>query len=109
MEDDAGMREMYEMALQRIRAQVFVTEFLDAAMAALPVHVAVIDYQLRTSTGVEIVKVLRAKQKDLPVVFATAATGRKELDELCAEAGILLRKPFTISELQAAIKAAIES
>lgn len=108
IEDDDGMRELYEMAFKRLQASVFVTEYVAAALEALPCHVAVIDYQLRQSTGVEILKVLRAKQDDLPVVFATAASTSDELDIICAAGGILLRKPFTISELHEAVKAAAQ-
>ncbi len=104
VEDDLTVGRGLEMLLQSIGFDtVWVHTLEDARAAALQTrpHVAVIDVNLPDGNGVDLIPLLRAKHKDLPVVLST---GHVELDLTCEKnRTISLMKPYEFGDLLAAI------
>lgn len=108
VEDDlsagAGLQELlrsegYETTWVRL-----ATEACAAARATRP-QVAIIDVNLPDGNGADLVPLLRAEQKNLPVVLST---GHVELSLANEEERILsLMKPYELSDLLAAISTAV--
>jgi CheY-like chemotaxis protein len=51
-------------------------------------------------TGVEMVRELRLKRPDLPILFASGYAETAKIEEALDEKTSVLRKPFEISKLQ---------
>lgn len=109
VEDSTDMVSLYRYALTRrghqvVAIQVDTATLDDAARTAVETaDVAVIDYSLAEQTGVEALVDLREVRPDLPAVFVTAASGREQLDNIEATGCCLIRKPFSLQELETAI------
>ena len=83
IDDSAEDRELVERELRRIAEQVVVVIVRDAheledAMAGGEFDLAITDYQLHWSTGLEILRRLKQQDRRLPVVMFTAS-GSEEI------------------------------
>ena len=108
IEDSRDMLTIYEYALEKHGHEV-VTATSRPSNGVLPVDVAIVDYQLKHETGADVVQALREDQPDLPVVYATAATGAKVLESLDSDnRTTIVRKPFAINDLFEAINCVIK-
>ena len=58
-------------------------------------------------TGPELVRELRQRQSDIAVLFVTGYVGEGDTDELAGHE--VLRKPFTVSALAAAVSGALDN
>ncbi|MFC1750330.1 response regulator transcription factor [Pseudomonadota bacterium] len=71
-----------------------------------PINIAVVDVGLPKMSGIEMIKALRAENKDFPVLILTArGRWQDKVEGLDAGADDYLVKPFHIEELSARIKA----
>jgi CheY-like chemotaxis protein len=61
---------------------------------------AIVDYAMPSLTGVEMVRELRLKRPDLPILFASGYAETAEIEKALDENTSILRKPFDISKLQ---------
>jgi PAS domain S-box-containing protein len=82
-------------------------EALRRLEAGLGVDLVVLDLNMPAMDGREMLGRLRLVQPDLPVLMATGNSGDLGLDDFLARDGraALLRKPFTLTELQDKIRA----
>ena len=81
-------------------------EACEAARRIRP-HVAVIDVNLPDGNGVDLIPLLRAEHKDLPVILST---GHVELDVNCVQRRVFsLMKPYELDDLLAAIGTVIKA
>jgi PAS domain S-box-containing protein len=104
VEDDVAVGRGLEILLQSTGFDtVWVQTAEDARSAVLKTrpHVAVIDVNLPDGNGVDLIPLLRARHKDLPVVLST---GHVELDLIHEkDRTISLMKPYEFGDLLAAI------
>jgi FixJ family two-component response regulator len=64
----------------------------------------IVDVHMPGLSGIDLHRALRAAQRDLPLVFATGAADLRVLEQACSGQTIeLLQKPFTDTDLLAAI------
>jgi DNA-binding NtrC family response regulator len=84
VEDDNSQAELIERSLAKAH-QVLRAPTAHRALSLLdnrPVHVVVLDYSLPDRDGLDVLKDIRSRHRDLPVVFLTAADSA----EICAKA-----------------------
>jgi DNA-binding response OmpR family regulator len=108
-EDDAGLRSVLERGLREAGYVVDVVGDGDEALSFLKTYeyaVAVLDWRMPALSGLELVKALRQRRSQLPVLMLTARdTAADRVAGLDAGADDYLVKPFDFGELLARIRA----
>ena len=107
-EDDISQAESIKSWLEMDGYSVDWVERGDHAILALEQHqydCLLLDRGLPKSSGDEILKALRAKQSDAPVIFITARDSITDrVDGLDLGANDYLVKPFSLEELSARVR-----
>ncbi len=109
VEDEEAVRNIGRMMLESLGYSVLTAE--DGAVAVQTylanqseVDCVVLDFMMPVQDGRETFKQLRALRQDLPVVMATGLAASTELDSLTSEDHFqLIRKPYSLSDLEQAI------
>ncbi len=108
-EDDPGLRSVLERGLREHGYVVDMVEDGTAALAYLRSYdyeVAVLDWRMPGSTGVEVVRAMRARGDRTPVLLLTARDATEDrVEGLNVGADDYLVKPFTFAELAARLSA----
>lgn len=111
IEDEPQLREQLESALQE---QGYITDSADNGIDGLwlakefPADIAIIDLGLPGQDGLEVIRQLRAHQRDYPVLILTARdTWQDKVAGLETGADDYLTKPFQMEELLARVQALI--
>ena len=110
VEDDADVRRVIVECLGLIGYAVTEaangTEGLAAIAAGKP-DLLVVDYAMPDMTGAEVISKAREMVGDLPVILATGYADMAAVERLAGKPAIL-RKPFDINSLGAAVALALE-
>jgi signal transduction histidine kinase/ActR/RegA family two-component response regulator len=112
VEDDVRVRASTVAALEELGYQPVACESGEEALAFLrtgePVRLVVTDVVMPGMTGPELVAQLRRLYPELAILFVTGYVGETgDADQLAGHQ--LLRKPFTINGLAAAVTTALEA
>src|ERR1044071_1648118 len=92
IDDESNIRMMIRLALEREG----------------PWDLILLDQRMPDKTGLEILRELREKEKDVRIIMITAfGTIDLAVDAMKAGATDFLRKPFTVDILRGAVKAAL--
>ena len=75
------------------------------AFAKMDYDLVISDVIMPEMTGPELIKLLRAERPDIGVLFVTGYVGEGESEDLAGHE--LLRKPFTVNALAAAVASAL--
>jgi signal transduction histidine kinase/ActR/RegA family two-component response regulator len=109
VEDDDGVRRFLVECLEMLGCEVFQaangSEALDRLATARP-HLMIVDFAMPGMNGAELATRVRQRLPDLPIILATGYADMDAVDEVVA-ADRVLRKPFHIDELAAAVRAAL--
>ena len=65
---------------------------------------ALIDYAMPGMTGADVARAARARRPDLPIVFVTGYAESDQLEDALGPDVPVLRKPFTMADLAAALE-----
>lgn len=110
-ENDASLAELLE---QKLRQEQFSVRAAATSMDAqklavdLPIDLVILDLSLEKNTGLDILRAIRARKPDLPIILLTASTQLEErIRGLDAGADDYLAKPFAFAELAARIRAVL--
>jgi two-component system, OmpR family, response regulator len=110
-EDDAPLAEFLHQRLQQEKFSVqMVTDGGEAERLAIdqPYDFVILDLNLLAQTGLDVLRNIRAKKPDLPVLVVTGGNLAEERVRLLdAGADDLLAKPFAFAELAARIRAVL--
>jgi len=110
-EDDAAVRAVTGRMLEGLGYRVHLTDGALAALAASEAgtgyDVLVTDVRMPGMQGPELARRLRSARPDLPVVFLTAFAPDLDGEIGPLEGAHLVPKPFTSTELGAAVRAAL--
>ena len=108
-EDDTGLRSVLERGLREHGYVVDSVVDGDAALSYLQSYtyeVAVLDWRMPTTTGIEVVRTMRARGDRTPVLMLTARdTTEDRVEGLNGGADDYLVKPFSFAELVARLSA----
>ncbi len=108
-EDEAGVARAIKVFLERNKINADVVEDGESALSYLEYaeyDVAVLDIMMPKVDGVTVVKKVREKNMDIPILLLTAKSGIDDrVNGLTAGADDYLIKPFDMNELLARIKA----
>jgi len=109
VEDDDGVRRFLVECREMLGCEVFQAanglEALDRLATARP-HLMIVDFAMPGMNGAELATRVRQRLPDLPIILATGYADMDAVDEVVA-ADRVLRKPFHIDELAAAVRAAL--
>jgi PAS domain S-box-containing protein len=103
VDDDADVRQFLAEALQTFGHHVLEAEDGYAGLSVLAKsspHLVIVDFAMPGLTGAEMVRELRPKRPDLPILFTSGYAETAEIEEALDENTSVLRKPFEISKLQ---------
>ena len=111
IDDDAGVRrfivECLEMLGYQVRQAANGQDGLASLVADMP-DLLIVDYAMPGMNGVEVVQMARGRAPNLPIILATGYADMDAVDKVINLGG-LLRKPFRIDDLQAAVIDALRS
>ena len=109
VEDDAMMGQAVKVALSQAGYVVDLIDTAEDAEAALdttPYDLVVLDINLPGKSGLDMIKGLRSRKKDIPILALTARdTTRQKVEGFSAGADDYVVKPFDLEELLARLQA----
>ncbi len=111
VEDDADVRRVIVECLRLIGYSVTEAPNGAEGLAAIANHkpdLLVVDYAMPDMTGAEVISKARELVGDLPVILATGYADMAAVERLAGKPAIL-RKPFDINALGAAVATALET
>jgi PAS domain S-box-containing protein len=110
VDDDADVREFLADSLVSLGHRVVTLAGAEAALDALeagPPDLMLIDFAMPGMNGAELARETRARFPGLPIVFVTGFAESDQIEGACGAGVPILRKPFGIDELAAAVSAAL--
>ena len=110
VDDDPGVRKFLTDSLESFGYTVLLAEDGKSGLALLErarPDVMIIDYAMPGMTGAQVAQQVRARNPDLPILFASGYAETSALDKF-AENTVVLHKPFRVGELQLAVKRALQ-
>ena len=109
VEDDDGVRRYLVECLEMLGCEVIEAangmEALDRLASARP-DLMIVDFVMPGMNGAELTAMVRERLPELPIILATGYADMDAVDEVVAGDRVL-RKPFHINDLAAAVRAAV--
>ncbi len=110
IDDDTQMRRFLADSLEALGHRV--AEAADgatglAAIEAAAPDVVIVDFALPDINGAEVARNAWLRRPELPLVFASGFSDTKAIEAVAGDKVAVLRKPFRVDELQAAIATAL--
>jgi CheY-like chemotaxis protein len=111
VDDDDDVRRWLVTAVDTLGYRVVGAADGPSGLLALDAgaDLLLVDYAMPGMTGADVARAARARRPDLPIIFATGYADTEALDGAVGPAALVLRKPFEVNELEAAIAAALGS
>ena len=106
VDDDAGVRAFLAESLEGLGHEVLALESGAQALERLVEwrpDLALIDYAMPDMNGADVACAVRARVRDLPIVFVTGFADTERIEAALGADAAVLRKPFTIDGLAAAV------
>jgi CheY-like chemotaxis protein len=100
------VKEVLEDAGYRVAAAARAHEAL-GFLADPSLDAIVSDIRMPEGSGLDLLAAVRQRRPELPVVLMTGAAGAAERAQAQAAGVVVLDKPFTFAELEAAVAAAL--
>jgi len=110
VDDDLDVRTFLQESLQGLGHQVLALESGEDAVARLgdwKPGLALIDYAMPGMNGADTARAAREIDPDLPIIFVTGYAESEKLEAALGASVRVLRKPFTIDALDAAVAEAL--
>ena len=110
VDDDAEVREFLADSLASLGHRVETLSGAEAALGALaqgPPDLMLIDFAMPGMNGAELAREARARFPELPIIFVTGFAESDQIEAACGAEAPVLRKPFGIDELAAAVAAQV--
>jgi CheY-like chemotaxis protein len=111
IDDDADVRSFLVDSLAGLGHDVAACESGEEGLERLrqwDADLALIDYAMPNMHGAEVARIARLARPDLPIVFVTGYAESEQIDAL-GEGVQVLRKPFTVADLEEAVEANLQT
>lgn len=106
IDDDADVRQLLEECIRTLGFQVLAAE--DGASGLIEIQrfepdLVIVDFAMPGMNGAEVATRAKALKPGLPIIFATGYADSDALGQVLDDTQFVLRKPFTIGELEQVI------
>jgi len=108
VDDDQEVRRILIDSLEVLGFDVTAAEDGPAGLRALEAEapdLMVIDFAMPGMNGAQVAEAARSLRPDLPIIFASGYADASAVEAATGSSSTILRKPFDISELEAALRA----
>jgi CheY-like chemotaxis protein len=112
VDDDASIRETLTESLATLGHRVVSADSGPAGITAACRHapqLVLLDFAMPGMNGAEVARAIWAEAPDLPIVFVSGYAETNALEEVGGRSVTLLRKPFRLETLQAAVAEALRT
>ena len=112
VDDDPDVRQFLSDSLDALGFAYTVAEDGERGLAALEESVPdvlLLDFAMPGMTGAEVAERVRARHPDLPIIFASGYSETAAIESVVGNRSVVLRKPFSVADLDAALRAAIRT
>ena len=110
VDDDADVRSFLVDSLEALGYRVEPAEDGHAGLAAfdrIEPDLMVVDFAMPGMNGAEVARAARERRPDLPIIFASGYSDTAAIEGVAGSGTVVLRKPFRIDELHAAVAEAL--
>lgn len=111
VDDEADVRDVIATIVSDFGCSALQARDGQHALQLIEQHrppVMVIDFAMPGMNGADVARIALARQPEIQVVFATGFSQSAAITEVMGSAAIVLRKPFTASDLARALARAVE-
>ena len=108
VDDDPEVRRILIDSLGVLGFQVAAAEDGPSGLRALAAEspdLMVIDFAMPGMNGAQVAEVARSQRPGLPIIFASGYADTSAIEAATGASSTILRKPFDIGELEAALRA----
>ena len=103
VDDDPDVRLFIANSLEMLGFQVTAAEDAERGLALLDnadPDLLVVDFAMPGMNGAQMAEVVKTRRPDLPIIFASGYSETAAIERAVGPAAILLRKPFSVADLQ---------
>jgi CheY-like chemotaxis protein len=112
IDDDADVRrfliDSFEALGYRVEAAPNGQEGLEAIDRVEP-QLLLVDFAMPGMNGADVAAAVRKRRPHLPIIFASGYADSEAIERVLGTDKIVLRKPFRVDELQAAVRDALSA
>jgi CheY-like chemotaxis protein len=106
VDDDPDVRCFLDASLRSLGYKTLITEDGYAGLAALDgsePDAMIVDFAMPGISGAEVARTAREKRPDIPIIFSSGYFDTTAIAEIAGPEAPLLRKPFRVDQLEAAL------
>ncbi len=111
IDDDPDVRRFLIDSLDSLGFRTIEAEDGPPGLAALDEcepDLLLVDFAMPGMTGAEVARAARIKFPGLPIVFASGYADTAAIEDVAGEGATILRKPFSVDDLHAALVQSLE-
>ncbi|HEY9163361.1 MAG TPA: response regulator, partial [Magnetovibrio sp.] len=108
VDDEVGAAHSLSDFLQEIGYLVYTAYNGEEALHLFdsdPVHAVITDYRMPLMSGAELMRELRLRAPDLPVIIMTGQDGAESMGDITGEATEIWKKPLSLAEVSQRLQA----
>jgi len=106
VDDDPDVRNFLDASLKSLGYKTLITEDGYAGLAALDrsePDAIIVDFAMPGISGAEVARAARERRPDIPIIFSSGYFDTTAIAEIAGPDASLLRKPFRVDQLEAAL------
>jgi PAS domain S-box-containing protein len=112
VDDDADVRRVLVESVESLGHHVVEADCGPTALERLSADrfdLLIVDFAMPGMTGAEVAEAARADRSDLPILFVSGYSDTDAIERVAGKQASILRKPFLMNDLQAALSSALAS
>lgn len=112
VDDDPDVRLFLSTSLETLGFDVQVAESAEQGLVALEdikADLLLVDFAMPGMNGAQMAELVRRRWPELPIIFASGYSETAAIELAVGPSAVLLRKPFSVSDLDAVVNAVLGS